>query len=53
MGACLEHLGNIAYRLGNRMLAFDPKAERFVDSPEANRQLEPAGRKEYRLPDPI
>ncbi len=53
MGACLEHLGNIAYRLGNRRLRFDSAAERFLDDDEANQQLKAAGRKQYRIPDPI
>lgn len=53
MAACLEHLGNISYRLGNRPLAFDPKTESFVSDPEADAQLKPAARKQYRLPDPI
>ena len=53
MGACLEHLGNIAYRLGNRPLTFDPKSETFVGDAEANRHLKAAGRKQYRIPDVI
>jgi hypothetical protein len=49
-GACLEHLGNISYRLGNRKLVFDPKSEEFVGDEEANRYLKAAGRRQYRLP---
>ena len=50
MGACLEHLGNISYRLGNRKLVFDAKSERFIGDEEANRHLKAAGRRQYRLP---
>jgi len=53
MGACLEHLGNIAYRLGNRHLTFDGKAEKFVGDTEADRYLVAAGRKQYRMPDAV
>jgi predicted dehydrogenase len=53
MGACLEHLGNIAYRLGNRQLTFDGKAEKFVGDAEADRYLVAAGRKQYRMPDVV
>lgn len=53
MGACLEHLGNIAYSLGNRALRFDGDEERFTDCPEANAFLEAAARKQYRLPEAI
>jgi predicted dehydrogenase len=53
MGACLEHLGNIAYRLGNQRLTFDPTAERFVGHDKANEHLKAAGRKEFRIPDAI
>jgi predicted dehydrogenase len=53
MAACLEHLANISYRLGNQRLLFDGKAERFLGNEEANRQLKAAGRKNYRIPDVI
>jgi predicted dehydrogenase len=53
MGACLEHLGNISYRLGNRKLIFDPKTEQFVGNNEANQYLKAAGRKQYRIPEEI
>ena len=52
-GVCLEHLGNISYRLGNRKLVFDPGTEKFVGDEEANRHLKAAGRKQYRLPTSI
>jgi len=53
MGACLEHLGNISYRLGNQKLVFDPQTEKFVGNEEANQYLKAAARKHYRIPDVI
>jgi len=41
----LIHLGEIAYRVG-RVLRFDPRAERILDDPEADRMLT----KEHRAP---
>ncbi len=43
----LCHLANIAWRAGNRTLAFDAQTESFPDAPEANRFLK---RPAYRLP---
>ena len=43
----LCHLANIAWRLGNRKLKFDPKTESFPEAPEANRFLRRAN---YRPP---
>ena len=53
MGACLEHLGNIAYRMGNQKLRFDPQTEKFIGREEANEYLKAAARKHYRIPDVI
>jgi predicted dehydrogenase len=53
MSACLEHLGNIAYRLGNLRLEFDPRLEKFVGHEAANEQLKAAGRAGYRIPEPL
>jgi predicted dehydrogenase len=53
LGACLEHLGNIAYRLGNRQLTFDPQTEKFVGDEAANQHLQAAGRKHYRMPEAV
>jgi hypothetical protein len=51
MGACLEHLGNIAYRMGNQQLKFDPQTEKFIGNEAANQYIPAAGRKHYRIPD--
>ena len=44
MGATLEHLGNISYRLGNQKLVFDPESEKFVGNDRANQHLKAAAR---------
>lgn len=44
----IAHLGNIAMQLG-RKLRWDPKAERFVGDPEADRKLSRAMRGPWRL----
>ncbi len=46
----LAHLGNIAYRL-DRVLTFDPKAETFVNDPEADKMLTRNYREGYAIPD--
>ncbi|MGK7393557.1 MAG: Gfo/Idh/MocA family protein [Candidatus Cyclobacteriaceae bacterium M3_2C_046] len=46
----LAHLGNIAYRL-NKVLTFDPSAERFVNDPEADKMLTRNYRAPYIIPD--
>ena len=48
----LAHLGNIAYRTG-RVLQFDPKAERFVNDPEADRYLTRDYRKGFEVPENV
>jgi predicted dehydrogenase len=53
LSACLEHLANIAYRTGNQKLVFDGRAEKFVGNDEANRYLQAAARKQYRIPDEV
>jgi predicted dehydrogenase len=50
--AALVHLGNTAYRVGKKHLAFDGAAERF-DDPAANALLKPQYRKQYRIPDEV
>ena len=51
--ACLEHLGNLAYRTGNQRLAFDGRSERFTNNDQANKYLVPEYRKHYRMPEVI
>ena len=46
----LVHLANIAHRVGNRKLRFDPKAERFLDGAEANHLVKRRYRKKYEIP---
>jgi hypothetical protein len=46
--ACLVQLGNVAYRTGNRLLAFDGNTKQFLDS-AANAYLKPAYRKQFRI----
>jgi len=53
LSACLVHLGNISYRVGNKKLYFDGKTETFIDSPEANKLLRTPYRGEYRIPDVV
>lgn len=49
--ACMVHLGNIAYRVGNQHLLFNPKTETFTNCDEANTLVKPHFRKHYRIPD--
>lgn len=49
----LVHLGNIAHRVGNRKLRFDPKAERFVDSAQANKLVKRTYRTKYAIPEQV
>ena len=46
----LCHLANIAWRTGNRTLAFDAKTESFPEAPEANRFLKRAYRPPWVVP---
>lgn len=39
LSAMLVHMGNIAYRTGNRQLAFNPEKEEFTEDQEANNLL--------------
>lgn len=48
----LAHLGNISYRLG-RVLTFNPKSEKFVNDPEADRMLTRNYRAPYVVPDEV
>ncbi len=51
--AMLVHLGNIAYRVGRRKLAFDKKAERFVGDDDANRLVRRDHRGPFSVPDTV
>ena len=51
--ACLVHLANTSYRVGQKQLMFDGPTERFTNSAAANALLKPAYRKHYRIPDAV
>jgi hypothetical protein len=51
--ACLVHLGNLAYRVGNKQLLFDAKTETFTNNEEANKLLKPIYRDHYRIPEDV
>ncbi len=51
LSANLSHLGNLAYRVGNKQLDFDPKTERFTNNDDANKLLKREHRKPYVFPD--
>jgi len=51
--ACLVHMANTSYRVGQRHLHFDGQAERYTNSDEANALLKPAFRKHYRIPETV
>jgi len=48
----LAHLGNIAYRM-DRVLEFDPKSEKFVNDPEADKMLTRKYRPGFEVPDKV
>lgn len=51
LSATLVHLGNIAYRMGNRQLLFDAANERFTNNEDANGLLKSSYRKNYQIPE--
>lgn len=51
LSATLVHLGNIAYRAGNRQLLFDGENERFFENEEANGLLKSSYRENYQIPE--
>lgn len=53
LSATLVHLGNIAYRVGNKQLFFDGKTERFIGNEDANKLLKTAYRDSYRIPENV
>jgi len=46
----LVHLGNIAHRVGNKKLSFDPENERFPENTEANKLIKRRYRIGYEIP---
>ena len=52
LSSALAHLGNIAYRTG-RVLTFDPKTEKFVNDPEADKYLSRNYRAPFIVPDKV
>ncbi len=51
--ACLVHLANASFRVGQKQLFFDGATERFTNSDAANALLKPAYRKHYRIPEDV
>jgi predicted dehydrogenase len=51
--ATLVHLGNIAYRVGNKQLLFDPATEKFTNDDKANILARGAYREGYVIPENI
>jgi len=53
LSACLVHLGDIAYRVGNKQLYFDSKTEQFIGNEEANKFLRTSYRENYEMPEKV
>ncbi len=51
--ATLVHLGNIAYRVGNKQLLFDGKTEKFLNDDKANVLARGAYREGYIIPENV
>ncbi|MDR2847625.1 MAG: Gfo/Idh/MocA family oxidoreductase [Bacteroidales bacterium] len=51
--ATLVHLGNIAYRVGNKQLLFDAASEKFLNNDQANVLARGAYRKGYEIPENV
>jgi predicted dehydrogenase len=51
--ATLVHLGNIAYRTGNKQLYFDPKTEKFLNDDKANTFARGNYREGYVIPENV
>jgi len=47
------HAANIAHRIGNTTLSFDPKSETFPDSPAANKLLKRDYRPKFTVPEKV
>jgi hypothetical protein len=53
LSATLVHLGNVAYRMGNKQLLFDAQSERFTNSDEANQLLTKPYPPKYTIPEQV
>jgi len=53
LSSSLEHLATLSYRLGNAKLVLDGEKETFLNNDEANQQLKPSYRDNYRMPDEV
>ena len=53
LSASLVHLGNIAYRVGNKQLYFDSEKERFIGNDDANKLLKTSYRDNYKMPEKV
>ena len=53
LSASLVHLGNIAYRVGNKQLYFDSENERFIGNNDANKLLKTSYRDNYQIPEKV
>ena len=53
LSATLAHMGNIAYRTGNKQLLFDSRNERFTNNKQANSLLKTEYREGYIVPDKV
>jgi hypothetical protein len=51
--ATLVHLCNIAHRVGNEKLSFDPKTERFIGNEAANKLVRRHDRKAWAVPERV
>ncbi|MDR2424190.1 MAG: Gfo/Idh/MocA family oxidoreductase [Prevotellaceae bacterium] len=51
--ATLVHLGNIAYRTGNKQLLFDPATEKILNDKQANVLARGKYRKGYEIPEKV
>lgn len=53
LSACMVHFGNIAYRVGNKLLYFDAESERFINNDDANKLLKPTYREQHTIPENV
>lgn len=52
-GGVMVHMANIAHRLGNLKLRFDPETQQFIDNEDANRLLKRKYRNKYEIPEEV